>query len=154
MTQWKSTLSAVSATEVPRVAIIITHPALSAPVRLINDTENLTSQGMEFIACAFECKKPEDAENQPIATQLIVDNIGRELMYWIETSEGGSGSEVTFIQLLRSNPDVWELEISGLIMQKVSCNMKKITATIGRDNAMARPSVLIKYNPETAPGIF
>lgn len=74
------------------VALEITHPDLSVPIRVVADTQNIVIEGHEFIACAFKLTKPDDVDQQLPHAELSVDNIGRELTQWLEYSNGGKGA--------------------------------------------------------------
>lgn len=151
--QYKSTLAKVSAEEAPLVLLEINHPALSEPVRVVNDTQDLTSNGHTFIACPFRYVLPDDFENQLPKARLVVDNIGRDLMYWIETSGGGAGSAVKMMQVMRSRPDTIEWSIS-MNLYNVQATMQEVSAELGFENLFAKPAISLQYRPDNSPGIF
>lgn len=151
--EYKSTLAAVSPEESPLVLLEIDHPDLAVPVRVVNDMQNITSNGNEFIACPFKCTLPDDNENQLPKARLSVDNVGRELMYWIETSGGGQGSTVRFIQVMRSRPNQIEWEIT-MNLYNVNVTQKEVSADLGYDNLFGKQAIQIRYDPMTSPGIF
>lgn len=151
--EYKSTLAGTSAPEAPLLLLEINHPALPEPVRVIQDTQNLTSNGQEYIACPFRCELPDDFEGQLPRATLAIDNIGNELMYWIETSAGGSGSTVTFRQVMRSRPDLVEWSVT-MNLYNVTATMREVSGQLGYDNLFGRPAVQVDYRPDTAPGIF
>lgn len=150
---YKSTLAKTSAEEAPIVLLQIDHPALSSPVRVVNDTADLTSNGDLYVALAFGCELPDDFESQLPRASLSVDNVGRDMMYWIETSGGGEGSTATFSQVMRSRPDVVEWTIT-MYLYNVSADMRRISADLGFANFFSRPAVQMTYRPELAPGVF
>ena len=151
--QYKGTLAEVSPEEAPLVLLEINHPALTAPVRVVNDMQDLTSNGNLYIACPFRFVPPDDFENQLPKAKLAVDNVGRDLMYWIETTSGGQGSTVTAKYVMRSRPDTVELSIT-MNLYNVQTTMKEVMADMGFDNLFAKPAVGLQYRPNTAPGIF
>lgn len=150
---YKSTLAATSAPEAPLALLEITHPGLTVPVRVVNDTQNITCNGVEYIACAFRCLLPDDLENQLPKATLAVDNVGKELMQWVEVSDGGYGAQARFIQVMRSRPDLIEYEIT-LDLSDVKATAREVTATLGYDNIFSRPAIALRYDPFTAPGVF
>lgn len=151
--QYKSTLAAVNADEPPLVMLEIDHPDLSEPVRVINDNQDLTSNGHLFVACPFRCTLPDDFENQLPKATLAVDNIGRELVYWIETSNGGEGAAVRFMQVMRSRPDLIEWEIT-MSLTDVRVTMLEVAGQVGFENLFNRPAVHLTYRPDNSPGLF
>lgn len=151
--QFKSTLAKVSAEEAPLVLLEINHASLTTPVRVVNDMQDLTSNGNLFIACPFRYVLPDDFENQLPKARLAVDNVGRDLMYWIETSAGGNGSTVKMMQVMRSRPDTIEWSIT-MNLYNVQVTMKEVSAELGFENLFAKPAVLLQYRPDNSPGIF
>lgn len=151
--EYKSTLAGTSAPEAPLLLLEINHPALPEPVRVVQDNLNLTCNGDEYIACPFRCELPDDFEGQLPRARLAIDNIGRELMYWIETSAGGAGSTVTFRQVMRSRPNLVEWSVT-MSLYNVSATLKEISGELGFDNLFGRPAIAMTYRPETAPGVF
>ncbi len=152
-TQYKSTLAEVSAKESRLYLLEISHPALTEPVRVINDTQDLVSNGNNYIACPFRFVPPDDFENQLPKARLAVDNVGRDLMYWIETTSGGEGSTVKCMEVMRSRPDQIETSLS-LNLYNVHVTPKEVTGELGYYNLFAKPAVALQYRPDTAPGIY
>ena len=106
--QYKSTLAEVNATEAPLILLEISHPQLTQPVRVVNDTQDLLSNGNTYVGFPFRCVLPDDFENQLPKARLAIDNVSRDLMYWIETTGGGQGSTATFNQIWIATHDLFE----------------------------------------------
>lgn len=151
--QYKSTLAKVSSEEAPLVLLEITHPSLSIPVRVVNDMQDVMSNGSLFLACPFRFVPPDDYENQLPKARLAIDNVGRDLMYWIETTSGGQGSAVRAMNIMRSRPDQIEWSIS-MNLYNVQVTMKEVTAELGFDNLFAKPAVARQFRPDNSPGLF
>ena len=151
--EFKSTLAEVSAAEAPLVLLQIDHPDLAQPVRVVNDTQDLTSNGDLYVAIPFRCTLPDDFENQLPKARLSVDNVGKELMYWIETSGGGNGSLVTMAQVMRSRPDLIEWSIT-MSLFNVTCTMSEVSGELGYENLFARKAIALQYRPSNSSGLF
>lgn len=150
---YKSTLAAVSAPEAPLILLEISHPSLTQPVRVVNDMQDLVSNGNTFVGAPFRCSLPNDTENQLPKAKLSVDNVGRDLMYWIETSGGGQGSTVHFMQVMRSRPNQVEWDIT-MDLFNIEVTMAEVNAELGFQNVFVRPAIHINYRPDNSPGIF
>lgn len=150
---YKSTLAAVSSPEAPLILLEIDHADLGSPVRVVNDNSNLTSNGDIYVALPFRSELPDDFDGQSPRARLAVDNIGRELMSWIETSGGGNGSTCRFMQVMRSRPDTVEWEIT-MNLYNVRCSFMEVSGELGFDNTFARAACALAYTPAVAPGIF
>jgi hypothetical protein len=151
--EYKSTLAKVSGEETPLVLLRIDHPDLTQPIRVVNDTQNLTSNGFEFIAFPFRAVLPDDFENQLPKALLQIDNVGRDLMFWIESTDGGLGSTATFQQVMRSRPNQVEWEIT-MSMFNISATNLEVTAELGFENLFSKPAISVSYRPDNSPGLF
>lgn len=151
--QFKSTLAEVNADETPLILIEINHPQLTAPIRVVNDTSDVTSNDNLYIAYPFNCVLPDDYENQLPKARIVIDNVGRELMYWIDTTGGGEGSTCTFKQIMRSNPNLIEWQVT-MSLFNVQVTMQTVSAELGFENLFAKPAIMRRYDPKHAPGLF
>lgn len=150
---YKSTVASVSAPEAPLVLLEITHPTLTSPIRVVNDTQDITCNQNFYIAYPFRFIPPDDFENQSPKATLSIDNTGKDLMYWIETSGGGSGSLVKIMSIMRSQPDLIEWDIT-LELSNVRASMAEISADLGYENLYSRSAVSKKYRPDNSSGLF
>lgn len=146
-------LLATSADEPFLVMIEITHPDLAIPVRVVNDVENITAQGNLYLACRFQITRPDDIGEQLPQARLSVDNIGRDLTEWLEYSGGGKGARCRIIQILRSDPDTFEFDIT-MDLSGLSIDNAAVSGTLGFQNTLALPAVAVRYDPTTSPGMF
>lgn len=151
--QYKSTLAEVNATEAPLILLEIDHPDLGQPVLVVNDTQDLFSNNKNYVGFPFRCVLPDDFENQLPKARITIDNVGKDLMYWIETTGGGQGSTATFKQVLRSNPDLIEWSIT-MSLFNVNITMSDISAELGFENLFGKPAITFKYRPDNSPGLF
>lgn len=139
--------------EAPLGLLEIDHPDLAAPVRVVNDNQNLTHQGNLFVAIDFAVSLPNDMEKQVPRAEIGMDNVGRELTQWLEASGGGEGAQVRIIQVMRDDPDVVEWETTT-DLSNVEMDWARINGVLGYEDLLNRPGVLLRYDPQTAPGIF
>jgi hypothetical protein len=150
---FKETIHATSAAEAPLILLEITHADLAQPIRVVNDNLDLVHAGDTYTALAFRVMPPDDlSEGQPRAA-IAIDNIGRELTQWLELSGGGQGATVRMIQVLRSDPDTVEWEVT-LDLADVQVNMLEVTGTLSFDDILNLPAVPLSYRPDVSPGIF
>ena len=150
---YKSTLAEVSAPESPLLLLEINHSELPSPIRVINDTQNITSNGNLYVAFAFRFVLPSDYENQVPKARIAIDNVGKDLMQWIETSDGGAGSTVQLSTIMRSRPNQieWTMTMS---MFNIQANAREVSAELGFENLFTKPAISIQYRPETCIALF
>jgi hypothetical protein len=137
----------------PVYLLEISHPQLVAPIRVVNDTQDITSNGDLFIACAFRVKLPDDMATQMPRAELAVDNIGRELTQWLEASNGGRGAQVRMMQVMRDTPDIIEMDVT-LDLFNVRQNMIEVSGELGYQQVLDQPALTATQTPENQPNIY
>lgn len=141
------------ASELPLQLLEIDHPDLLAPARIVNDTQDITHNGNVFTALGFKLTLPDDLSQGTPRANLTVDNVGRELTDFIESSAGGKDATVRIILVLRSDPNTIEWEIT-MSLDNVSLSMTAVSGQLGFDDMLNRPASTVTYTPVVAPGIF
>ena len=75
---------------------------------------------------------------------------------WLELTGGGAGGTARIFQVVRldagvAGPIEWELmlDIAGTVATSTV-----VTATLGFAPLLGRPAVAMRYDPQTAPGLF
>ncbi|OMG88012.1 DUF1833 family protein [Achromobacter xylosoxidans] len=149
----RQNLLSTSANEPFLVAIEIKHADLAIPARFVNDSQNIEIEGNEFFATAFRVALPDDKDQQLPQARLEVDNVGRELTQWLEYSRGGKGARCRLIQVLRSEPDVVEfdmtMDLTGLVIDNMS-----VSGLLGFKNTLGQTAVAVRFDPQSAPGLW
>lgn len=142
-------LSAVA----PLLLLEIDHPDLPAPIRVVQDTQDLTHQGNVFVALGFSATLPDDLEGKLPSAELSVDNLSSDLMAWIEASGGAEGATARMILVRRADPDVVEWDVT-LDLTNVAATQRLITGRLGFEDTLNRLGCNLTYRPDTAPGVF
>jgi len=142
-----------TAGDAPLTLLEITHADLTAPVRVVNDTQDCTSGGHLYVGVPFSLTMPDDADGQLPRARLAVDNVGRELVGWIDASAGAHGAQCRIMQVLRDDPDTVEWEIT-MNLGGVSIDTASVGAALGFDDLLAVPAMALRYDQSTAPGVF
>lgn len=150
---YKRAANATGAAEMSRILLEIDHPDLAQPIRVVNDTDDLVHLGDTFVAFGFDAVMPNDSQGQLAKARLVMDNVGEDLTEWIDASRGGKGSTVRFIEVLRSDPDTIEWEVT-MDLTNVEVTWSQVSGEVGFENLLNRPAVLVTYRPDTAPGLF
>ena len=150
---FKEKTASINAPETPVIMLEITHPDLLDAVRVVNDNQDLISNGHTFTALAFRLTPPDDLSQGAPRAELAVDNVGRDLTAWVETSGGAEGAQVRMLQVLRSDPDVVEWEVT-MELSNVSITPAEVRGTLVFPDLLNRPGIPMVYRPENTPGLF
>lgn len=151
--RFRETTARTGAPEAPLMLLEINHADLIDPIRVVNDTDDITSNGELFTAVSFRTTLPDDLDQGNPRAGLAVENVGRELTQWLELSGGGQGATVRMMQVLRSDPDVIEWEVT-LDLNAVRQTMPEVTGQLGFDDLLNLPGIALTYRPDVAPGLF
>lgn len=149
----RENLLATSADEPFLVLLEITHADLAVPVRVVNDTQNMTSNGIVYIGCPFNVTLPDDVAGQMPQAQLEVDNIGRDLTQWLEYSRGGQGARCRIMQVMRSDPNTIEFDMT-LDLTNMKITNETVSGSLGFENILNRTGTIPTFTPQNAPGLW
>ncbi len=151
--QFNQALNSVNSCEIIVTALEITSPKLASPIRITNGGEDVVSNGDTYIFCPYEITMPDDVDSQLPKSRLRIANIGRDIIRWIDQSQGGEDVQVRLLMFLKSDPNKYELDIC-LFMDDISISTYEITASLGYNDILNKPAVAIPYNYRVAPGLF
>src|SRR5690606_25569217 len=144
---FNKTINSVSAEEFPLTLLQIDHEDLAEPIRVVNDREDVTCNGNVYQACGFAVTLPNQPETGAPSAQLHVDNVSRDLVYWIDTSNGAKGATATLSSILRSDPNTVEWTYI-LNLSNVSMTNSVITANLSYEDLWNSDAVQVKYTPD------
>ncbi len=151
-THYKERAGALSGAA-PVYLLEITHSALAQPVRVVNDNQDLVSNGNTYTAIAFRISLPDDLAGQIPRARLSIDNVGRELTQWLDASSGGRGAQVRLMQVMRDTPDVIEYDVT-LDLLNVRQTPLEISGELGFQNVLNLAASAISYRPDNTPALF
>ncbi len=152
-TSWNKALNAVSSTDQPLLLLQIDHPALTTPIYVVNDVQNITSNGIQYIGLGFKLTMPTDPEVGNPSASLSIDNVGKELMYWLEESNGGAGATATISQIMRSTPNTIEYTVT-MNLNNIVADNQYVSASLNFDNLLSLSFTPLVYNPANSPGLY
>lgn len=150
---FKINVNKLNADEMVLVMCEITHPFLIDPVRIVNDSKNLISNGNEYISMSFEFVRQSDVKDELPKATISFPNVGREMVRWIDSSGGGRGSVIKMMLARRSSPDLIEESISfGIEQVKISTLRVDIVLII--QNNLSKRSMKYVYDLKRASSLF
>lgn len=138
--------------EVFLVLLTLNHIELDEPIRLVNNTEQIVSNGNTFIPFPFRLTLPIDDSTSLPRASLEVDNVDRQIVEAIRTIT--SAPTVTLEIVRAAAPDVIEISWDDFRLQDVSYNSLTITGTLSMENFIGEPYPSDQFVPSTFPGIF
>ena len=121
-------------------------------IYLVNNTENITSNGQEYQA--FPVKPtlaPDDGESQS-QVQIEFDNVSLELLEEIRSTTTPIPCEIDLV--LASNPDYAEISLRDLLIRNVTYDAQTIKGTLTSDDFLNSRFPADLYTPNKFPGMF
>lgn len=137
--------------EVWLVLLTIDHDDLEAPLRVVNNNANVTSNGQEFIAFPFEIELPGEDPDQPATARLKIDNVDRRVVQALRSI--ASAPTVTIQVILASAPNTVEFSFEGMTLRNAIYDANAITAELTFEQILTEP-IAVTMNPQRFPGMF
>jgi len=139
--------------EIWLVCLTITHADLSAPIRLVNDRQDLTRTAGTFSAFPFEVALPSDEERETPKASITIDNVDRTVIQALR--DVTSAPEVTIEVVLLDSPNTVEAGPFVFQMHSVSYNAGTLQGELGYESDFLNEGFPAEsFTPNTAQGLF
>lgn len=143
--------SAEETEEVWLCLLTIEHDDLAAPIRVVNNIEDIVSRTNTYLGCPFEIDEPGDDPNGPTDARLKVDNVSKEIVTAVRLIS--SPPTVTIEVILASDPDNLEYSIPYLTLRDASWDASFVQGTLRFEDLSVEP-VAETITPGRMPGLF
>lgn len=151
-TTYKAAAYAQQTDQVFLVLLEIDHDALGAPIRIVNNYENVTHNGNLYTALPFAVTLPQDSdENMPAAT-LTVDNVDRQIVEAVRSMTGPATATLTVV--LASQPDVIEAGPYTMTLRDTAYDAMTVTGRLDVEDMLNEPYPAESFTPNNFPGLF
>lgn len=128
----------------------ITGPELGV-VRLVRNTEDVTSRGDLFKAAWFEVEEPADSDDQPV-TRFVVPNADR--LVGLHLSEAASGLVVHFEWVRASAPDEVKYNLRALKLRVAAITALTVEGELSPVQYDTEPYIYRRVSPSDFPGLY
>lgn len=151
--EFKINVNKLNADEMLLVLLEINHSSLSSPIRLVNDNQDFLSNSNNYMAMPFRLNRQEDVKNELPKVILSLPNPGRSLVRWIDSTNGGTKTNIKIMLARRSTPDLIE-ETLNLGIDKINITTEFINLSLIVQNNLIKRAVRYTYDTKRAPGLF
>jgi len=134
------------------VLLTIEHPDLDSPIHVVNNTVNVISNGITYVAFPFEIALPESPENSPPRAELTISNVSREIGQAIR--QVGSPPSVTIAVIRQATPDVIEALHVGMKLTGVTYDVQQVSGQLVREDFTTEPYPAMTYSPAEFRGLI
>lgn len=138
-------------------AIMISDPNLPAPLRYVNNTEDITINGEVFEARPFDLPRGVEG-NEPGETTLTIDDADQEVLLQLEKIPPvkEAFSVVTLYVVLDTTPNTLEIQDSYDILSYDAADDEsgRLSITLSGDTYMSEEVPAHAIEPSTHPAAF
>jgi hypothetical protein len=144
--------NAAQTDEVWLALVEITHDDLVTPIRVVNNTEDITSNGNTFVGYPFDIVLTDDVDDSPPTASIEIDNVDRDILDTIRTITTAPDVKIQII--LASQPDTIELEIDGMQLVNVEADATTIQGNLQFTNILDQKFPQFSFVPSLFPALF
>ena len=138
--------------DVPFLMLVtLTHPSFPT-IRLVNNSEDIVSNGETFIAFPMRIRLPMDDGESTREVSIEFDNVSLALIDELRTVT--SPIDVKIDMILSSNPDDIQISLDELKMRNVTYNKQVVSARLYLDSFLNVELTSERYSPKLYPGLF
>jgi hypothetical protein len=146
---------AVTAPETEQVFLhLLTIEVTSGAVlRFVDNNQNITSRGSEYLAAGFTIILPEQTDNAPRPCRLAIDNADLSIFQTIKQAVGQDVT-VTVCVIMADTPDVYERGPLKYRLRNVRASKETIEGEVYDFYLIDRKFPKGTYTPEDFEGLF
>lgn len=136
----------------PLLLLVTVSHASFTTLYLVNNTEDIISNGNTFVAFPMQIQLPPDNAETSRNTQITFDNVSLDLI--TEMRSVTSPMDVTIQAVLATDPDTVEISFGELKMSDIKYDQQSIRASLILDDFLSTELTSEKYTPSIYPGLF
>lgn len=138
--------------EIWLVLLTISHADIDPPIRVVNNTESITSRGNEFVGFPFDITLPDSKQDAPPRARLTIDNVSREISQAIRLV---STAPAFLIEVVRAgDPDTVEVSWPFFKMLSVDWDVDSVSGDLSIEDFMTEPFPAGIFGPISFPGLL
>ena len=134
------------------VILEINHASLAEPIRVVNNYENITSNGNLYVGCPFDIELPGDFEDALPSVTLTVCNVDRQIVEAVRSVTGPPTISIAVV--LASSPDSIEAGPFVMTLRTASYNSLIVSGTIMPEDVLNEAYPGEYFTPGNFPGLF
>lgn len=138
--------------EVYLVILEIDHTDLSVPIRVVNNTEDVVSNGDTYLAFPFNVALPPDTDQGVVSVTLTIDNVDRQIVDALR--DVTSPPIVSISVLLASSPNTIEAGPYNMTVGDADYDALSVNFQLTFEDILNEPFPALRFNPPQYPGLF
>jgi len=146
---------AVNAQETDEVFLLLLaldHDDLAEPIRVVNNTEDVTSRGNAYVAYPFEIALPDEDPESVARVTLRIDNVDREIVKSLRAIQ--APLSVALEVVMASSPDTVEAGPFNMTLVAAEYDALTVTGELAFEDVLNESFPGHSYIPSEYPGLF
>lgn len=132
--------------------LTITHDDLPAPIRVVNNMEDVVSRSLTYTALAFEIPIPDSKDKELPSVQLVICNVDPAIVQAIRSIS--SPPSVTLELILDSDPDTVEAGPFNMTLRVGEYDQFTVSSTLRYEDILDEAFPSGKFDPPDWPALF
>lgn len=137
--------------DLPLILLELNHDELIEPLLLVNNKEDVISNGETYLAFPFELQMPNDTDDSAPQAKLRICNVSREIGQAIRLMR--TPADVSLKVVRMDTPDTVELEFIGMKLRNVTFDAFTVEGTLVFENLINEPYPWMTFSPAWFPGL-
>ena len=149
------TQAALNASETIKLFLVlieIDHTDLGSPIRIVNNTEDVTSNGDLYSAFAFEFKPPMEVDGTIKSTSIVIDGVDRSIVTALRSINTPATVEASIIR--QDAPNVIEAGPWTFLMRNVTWSAHRVSGELVPNTPLRIRASTLSYRNIEFPGLY
>lgn len=134
------------------VLLEIDHADLADPLRFVNNTEDVTSNGESYTAFPFDISLPTDSDESPPRARLVIDNVSREIGEVIRDLD--TAPTITIYVIRMDDFDAVEITLPSFTLRNVQYDVMQVSGELELEDLTREPFPARTFSPAEFPGLL
>ncbi len=134
------------------ILLTIDHADFTVPIRVVNNTEDVTSNGEVYVAFPFSLTLPDEDENREVTAKLTIDNVSREITQALRLI--GSPPTIDVSVIRAAAPNTLEISLPTFIMRDVVWDVTTVSGELVLGDITTEPYPQLSFTPGQFAGLF
>lgn len=148
----KSQAFAMSSGEAWLILVTIRHEQTGTLLRVVNNTEDVTSRGNVYTAYPFKFTLPLETGEGIGVAEFEIDNVELTLISMLRAAIEAPRLDIEVI--LSGRPDTVELSVFNLALRQVTWDAQTIKGTLVNEDLLSTSYPGYMYDPQEWAGLF
>lgn len=136
------------------VLVTLSHPSFASPIRLVRNSENITSRGNVYSAYPFSITLPADDGERIKEVNIEFDNVSLLLVDEFRSITGDESIAVKVELILASIADDVQYGIEELRVNSIQYDRNRIRASLRLDDFLNTEMPGERYTPTNFRGLY